>query len=159
MTHVLSLAAILALCWWLLSGHAAALLLALGAASVAVSVLLARRLGAVDRECLPIHLAPVLLVFWVRLLRDIVVANLQVVRLVLSPRAALSPEILTLPTRLAGTLERVVLANAITLTPGTVTIDLLDGQLVVHALTRASADEVRAGTLEARLAPREGTPP
>jgi multicomponent Na+:H+ antiporter subunit E len=55
------------------------------------------------------------------------------------------------PMRHTSDLAQVVLANAITLTPGTVTMEIEDGRLVVHALTRATADDIRAGTMERRV--------
>lgn len=147
----ISLLLSLALTWWLLSGYALPLQLALGLASVLLCVWLARRMELIDRESHPLHLSAALLRFWAGLLRDIVVSNLQVLRLVYAPRAALSPEVVTVQARPRDALGQVILANAITLTPGTVTMDLEGGRLVVHALTAAGAADVRAGTMDARV--------
>ena len=147
----LRLTALLAAAWWLLSGHTDGLLLGLGAASVVLTVWLSRRMDVVDRESHPLHLSVGLARFWVLLLRDIVISNLQVLRLVFSPRAALSPRIVELPRTPREDLAQVVLANAITLTPGTVTLEIDDRHLVVHALTEAGAADILAGTMAARL--------
>jgi multicomponent Na+:H+ antiporter subunit E len=149
----LSLLLLLAACWWLLSGHATGLLLGLGAASVLFTLWLASRMDVIDRESHPVHMSLRLLRFWVLLLRDIVLSNLQVLRLIFSPRRALSPEVVSVPMHHTSDLAQVVLANAITLTPGTVTMEIEDGRLVVHALTRATADDIRAGTMEQRVPP------
>jgi multicomponent Na+:H+ antiporter subunit E len=147
----LSLLVLLAACWWLLSGYATPMLLGLGAASVLFTVWLAMRMDVIDRESHPVHMSLRLVRFWALLLRDIVISNLQVMRLILSPRTALSPVVVRVPMRHTSDLAQVVLANAITLTPGTVTMEIEDGRLVVHALTRATADDIRAGTMERRV--------
>lgn len=151
MKHLLSLLLSLALTWWLLSGFAQPLLLDLGAASVLFCVWLASRMDVIDRESHPLHLSVGLVRFWLLLLRDIVTSNIQVVRLIWSPRMALSPEVLSVKTRLRDELGQVILANAITLTPGTVTMLVDNDELLIHALTRASADEIRAGTMDSRV--------
>lgn len=149
--HFASLFLLLCLTWWLLSGHGGWLLPALGLASVALATWLSWRMDVVDRESHPLHLSARLIRFWAWLLREIVVANAQVVRLVLSPRAALRPQVLEVATRQRSVLGRVVLGNAITLTPGTVTLDLRGNRLLVHALTPASAEDVRAGVIDRRV--------
>lgn len=147
----LSLLVLLATCWWLLSGHGTPLLLGLGAVSVLFTLWLAVRMDVIDRESHPLHMSVGLLRFWALLLGDIVVSNLHVMRLVFSPLSKLSPEVVRVPMRHTSDLAQVLLANAITLTPGTVTIHIEDGQLVVHALTRATADDIRAGRMERRV--------
>lgn len=147
----ISLLLVLALCWWLLSGQTSGMLLGLGALSVLLTAWLARRMDVIDRESHPLHMSLRLARFWVRLLWDIVVSNLHVMRLIFSPRSRLSPEVVRVATQHRGDLAQVVLANAITLTPGTVTMEIDDDHLVVHALTRASADEIRAGTMDRRV--------
>lgn len=147
----LSMFVVLAACWWLLSGLATGLLLGLGLVSVLFTLWLARRMDVVDRESHPLHMSLRLVRFWALLLRDIVVANLQVLRLVFSPRSALSPEVVVVSTRHSSDLGQVILANAITLTPGTVTMEIQGGRLIVHALTRAGADDVRAGVMDRRV--------
>lgn len=154
MKHAASLFALLALTWWLLSGHAGALLLGLGLASTLFVVLLARRMDVVDHESHPVHMSWRLVRFWAWLMREIVVANLQVVRLVLSPRPALAPSLFRVTSRQTSELGKVILGNAITLTPGTVTLDIEGDTLVVHALTEASAEDVRRGSIDRRV-PRD----
>lgn len=154
MKRVLSLAVFLAALWWLLSGQTSPLLLGFGAASVLGTVWLARRMDLIDRESHPIHLSGALLRYWVRLGREIFVSNVDVVRAILSPRLRIEPHFLRVRTTQPTALGRVVLANSITLTPGTVTVDLHGDELLVHALTRASGQAVQDGVLD-RLVPRD----
>lgn len=159
MKHTISLTLTLALLWWVLSGYAQPLLLGFGAASVAFCVWLARRMDLVDHESHPLHWSWRLLRFWAQLLREIAVSNLQVLAAILSPRRAISPHFVRVRTRQASALGKVTLANAITLTPGTVTVALEHDELLVHALTRASAQGVLDGQLDALVpADVEDTP-
>jgi multicomponent Na+:H+ antiporter subunit E len=92
------------------------------------------------------------------LLREIWIANIQVVRLVLDPRLPIDPVVVRLPTRYTSDLARTTLANSITLTPGTVTIDVEDETLVVHAITRAGGDDVLGGGMARRVGRVFGDP-
>ena len=152
MKRSLSLAAFLAAFWWLLSGQTAPLLLAFGAASVLLTVWLARRMEIVDHESHPVHLSAGLARYWLHLLREIAVSNVEVIRAILSPRLAIEPHFLTVRTRQTTDLGKVILANSLTLTPGTVTVDVQGDELLVHALTRSGGKAVEDGQLD-RLVP------
>ena len=73
------------------------------------------------------------------LLIEIVKANLQVIRLVLSPVIEVEPCLVRFRTDLRSEAARVVLANSITLTPGTLTVSLEGNDLLIHALDRDMA--------------------
>lgn len=77
-----------------------------------------------------------LLRFIALVLYDIVVANLQVAKLVLGPKARLQPGFVEIPLDLTDDLAITILASVITLTPGTVSADLSDDRrmLLVHGL-------------------------
>jgi multicomponent Na+:H+ antiporter subunit E len=86
------------------------------------------------------------------LLKEIVVANLYVAYLALHPRMKdlLDPTVVTFKTRLQQDISRVALANSITLTPGTITIRIVDDHFYVHALNRKIAAGM-PGEMEDRL--------
>lgn len=151
MKHASSLALMLAALWWLLSGQTAPLLLGLGLASVLAVTALARRMTLIDHESHPIHLSGGLARYWLQLLREILVSNLDVARRIVAPRLAIAPHFLRVRTRQPTDLGKVILANSITLTPGTVTVDLEGDQLLVHALTEAGGAAVAAGQLDRRV--------
>jgi multicomponent Na+:H+ antiporter subunit E len=65
-------------------------------------------------------------------LGQLIIANLQIAKLVLSPKINIAPGIISLPTQLKSKHKRFILANAITLTPGTLTLDCAQDQLWVH---------------------------
>lgn len=75
---------------------------------------------------------------------QIVLANVHIAGLALSPRAreVMDPHIISFKTVLKTDFARFVLANSITLTPGTVTIRIQDDTFHVHAITRQSAGDL-----------------
>ena len=83
---------------------------------------------------------------------QIVLANLHVARMVLHPRMPITPRIFDFPTRLRKEIALATLGNSITLTPGTITIDIFEGKFCVHALTQKVADDLLGGEMESRVA-------
>lgn len=83
-----------------------------------------------------------LIVYMSHLVYNIVVANFQVAMIVLSPQMPISPGFILVKTKLQKDLSRTLYANSITLTPGTITINLKDDRLLVHALTKEAAQGV-----------------
>lgn len=65
---------------------------------------------------------------------QIVVASLQVAAVVLSPKMPIKPALMKFKTKLPNTSAKVILGNSITLTPGTITIDIDGDEFLVHAL-------------------------
>lgn len=86
--------------------------------------------------------ALILLGYGLSLLWHIVLANIQVAKLVLNPKMPLQPTIVTFNPGLSTDLSKTILANSITLTPGTLTIDVAGDEFTVHALTLAAAQDV-----------------
>lgn len=77
----------------------------------------------------------------------IVVSALQVLRIVLDPRLPIAPEVIRQTVRFETDLARVAYANAITVTPGTLTLDVEGDVFAVHALDPSLARELVDGTL------------
>ena len=86
------------------------------------------------------------------LLYQIFMSNIHVASLVLRPKMPIDPQVLTFKTKLETDISCVTLANSITLTPGTITMDIRDGVYYVHALSKKVADELHAGEMEDRVA-------
>lgn len=86
------------------------------------------------------------------LIYQIILANIHVASLALSPRMPIDPKIIRFKTKLMSDLSIVTLANSITLTPGTITMDIIDGEFYVHALSKKVADDLLTGEMEQRVA-------
>ena len=151
LVYIVLLTVVLAALWLLLSGKwEHILLLSVGAASVVASVWLTVRMGVLDGEAAPFGGLPAFLRFWVWLGGEIFKANIAVVRLALAPDLNIKPVM----TRVAATggsdLARTTFANSITLTPGTVTVEVEPGGFLVHALDQSFADQEAFRDMERR---------
>lgn len=78
-------------------------------------------------------------------------ANWDVAKIVLNPRLDISPGFVRYRTKVKKPLNRVILANSITLTPGTLSVEVEEDVYVVHAITRASAEDVATWDMMDRL--------
>jgi len=87
---------------------------------------------------------------WV-LLREIFKANWQVLRLIWSPRLEVEPELHTFRTRLKTDMGKAVLANSITLTPGTITVHVREDLFMVHCLDKDMAEGLENSEFEKRV--------
>ncbi|MCR3921792.1 MAG: Na+/H+ antiporter subunit E [Firmicutes bacterium] len=78
-------------------------------------------------------------------------ANWDVAKLVLNPQLNISPSFIKFNVKVKKPLNSVILANSITLTPGTLTVEIEKDVYIVHALTRASAESVASWEMMDRL--------
>ncbi|MEM9800645.1 MAG: Na+/H+ antiporter subunit E [Planctomycetota bacterium] len=149
--RVLLLAVLLAALWLSMSGHFEPLLLGMGAAAVLLVTWVAARMRIVDEEGLPVRFLPRMLVYGPWLLKEIVFANLSVARTILAPKLVTKPNVFTTDAPYEGDVARTLYANSITLTPGTVTIDVGDECLLVHALTDEAKRDLVEGEMLRRI--------
>jgi multicomponent Na+:H+ antiporter subunit E len=82
----------------------------------------------------PIKLLKFLFIYLPVFIWKLILANLDVARRVLSPRIPLNPGIVKVKTDLKGDFGKLTLANSITLTPGTLSIDVEDDYVFVHTI-------------------------
>lgn len=155
MIRAVSLAGALALFWLLLSGFFTAFLLSLGALSVIGVVLLAHRMDVIDHEGHPVQLGPGALWYWPWLVKEIVKSGWQVTRLILDPRLPIEPTLVRVRPGQRTPAGLAVHANSITLTPGTVSIDVGEREFLVHALTREGAASLVEGDMDRRVTANE----
>lgn len=147
----LLLGLLLAAAWLLWSGLFKPLLLALGALSVALTLYIARRMGYLDQYTFEVHYSSGLLRFWAWLGREIVASSLEVARVVLRRDLRLEPRVVTLDATDLDRFGQALLGNSITLTPGTLTLDVHEGRLLVHALTPEGAAALKKGEMQRRV--------
>jgi multicomponent Na+:H+ antiporter subunit E len=85
-----------------------------------------------------------LFVYFFVFLKALVLSNLDVAFRVLHPRMPIDPGIVKVKTKLKTPLGRLLLANSITLTPGTITVEMRGEDLFVHWISMASEDSREA---------------
>lgn len=157
MVRTISLTVALFVLWLLLSGHYEPLIIILGILSCCFVAWVAYRMDLVDREGHPIHLTWRAAIYWPWLLWQIVKSNIDVARIILNPRLPIQRQIVWVKATQIDDLGHVIYGNSITLTPGTVTIDVVDDQIEVHALADQFADDLKSGDMDRRVTEMEGT--
>jgi len=147
--------------WLLLSGRYQAKYIIIGAVSAALVTFLTNDLfySALQRNALPgIKTRQVLrqignfILYIPWLVLQIILANVQVAYLVLHPRMPIEPGLLLFRTRMRKGIAQVTLANSITLTPGTITTSLEDGNYIIHNLKPPLASSLVDGTMQNKVA-------
>jgi multicomponent Na+:H+ antiporter subunit E len=148
-------AALLLGLWLLFSGHYDVFHIGAGVVSVGGVLLLNRALfgvrlypGDVHRRIRPLRV----IAYAAWLVKEIALAGLHVARMVLDPRMPVDPAMLEFHAELPNAGAQVILGNSITLTPGTVTVDIEHGSFFVHALTDASTTSLVEGVMPRRVA-------
>ncbi len=152
MVHAVSLWVMLFALWLLLSGIYTPLLVAFGAFSSLLVVVVALRMDVVDQEGRPLHIS---LLRWARymvwLVLEILKSSIDVARCILDPAMPINPRVMRVKTADLTLVGKVTYANSITLTPGTVSIDLEGDEIEVHALTDAGAAGLESGEMLRRV--------
>lgn len=143
--------------WLIWSGHYTGFLVGAGVVSCAAVVALCLRMRTVDSEGVPAHLIPGMVLYLPWLAREVFLANLDVVRRVLHPDLPIAPRVTVLDTTQKSDLGRVVYANSITLTPGTVTIEAEGGTITVHSIAAAGAESLEQGEMDRRVTRMEAS--
>lgn len=139
--------------WLLLSGHTKAWLIGAGVVCAAIVAALIQRMGAADREGHPIELIPRGLVYWPWLVKEIIKSALNVARLILDPALPIAPAMISLKCSQKTAVGLTTYANSITLTPGTISVDVSSRNktILVHAIERAGAEDLAAGGMDGKV--------
>ena len=156
MQHTISLSLTLAIFWLLNSGHYTPLILSLGAISIALVIFIAHRMDVVDHESQPLHITSKLLGYHTWLLKEIILSNISVVKQIWLGSETISPTITTIKASQKTDMGKVIYASSITLTPGTVAVDMVGDRIMVHALLRENIDALVAGEMDRRVSELEG---
>jgi multicomponent Na+:H+ antiporter subunit E len=145
--HLAIWAFILAIFWLLLSGFLKPLLLGFGVISVALVMILLKRMDSADGEQQTLTFNFSFLRYLVWLLGQITLSSLEVTKLVWGGNQKLSPATAKLPVDSVPQTGRVLYANSITLTPGTLSIDIDENHVTVHALHKDSIVSLEQGEM------------
>ncbi|NIM10763.1 MAG: hypothetical protein GTO45_02145 [Candidatus Aminicenantes bacterium] len=152
--------------WLFLSGHYDFFHISMGVFSALLVVLLNLRLRkyyffeeelaearARMQDIFPVRLRYARVLFYIPwLIWQIVVASLQVAAVVLNPKMPIDPALVRFNTKFPNTSAKVILGNSITLTPGTITIQIKKDEFLVHALMDASSTGIIDGSLPGQVA-------
>lgn len=135
-TTTLFLFATLLLFWLLLNGTLAGDVVAVGlVVAAAIALAFAGNLSILSEFRVTPRAFVAALLYVPYFAKELVKANLSVARIVLSPSLPLNPGIVKVRTRLKSRVGRALLANSITLTPGTLTVEMDGEWLYIHWVT------------------------
>jgi multicomponent Na+:H+ antiporter subunit E len=151
MRHTIYLSLFLTAFWLLNSGHNTILILSLGVASIALVLYISHRMDVVDQEAQSLHLAINNPGFYVWLIKEIILANILVVKHIWLGNKTISPTLATIKASQKTDIGKVIYANSITLTPGTVSVALEGDKIVVHALLKESIKDLQTGEMDRRI--------
>jgi multicomponent Na+:H+ antiporter subunit E len=139
-----------------LSGHYTVTLMLIGAVCSLGVAALASRMELLDKEGHPIYLLGRALWYWPWLIWEIIKAGVDVSKIILSPKMPISPTLINVRSSQKSAVGIVTYANSITLTPGTVSVELEGDEITVHAITRAGADDLAEGHMDRVVSRFEG---
>ena len=147
----LLIAILLFIFWLTLSGYYSVLTIGLGIASVALVIYLSTRMRVIGtgehRPTLYLKLP----VYAVWLIWQIILSNLQVAYSIMHPRLPIKPQYLKVKLVGKHPLLHLIHANSITLTPGTISADIEDGFIHVHALSDANVRDLLDGKMTEKI--------
>ncbi len=131
--------------WILLNGWQDVSALIAGAV---ISLVIAALFSASAGPLFAVKLSPqalwAIVCFFIFFVKEMIKANLQVAAVVLNPALPLKPAIVAVKTRLQTPMGRLLLANSITLTPGTLTVDIKEDTLYIHWISAETTDTAAA---------------
>ncbi|MFX4228115.1 MAG: Na+/H+ antiporter subunit E [Porticoccaceae bacterium] len=156
MRHTFSLSVLLAIFWLINSGNYSPLILGFGVISTILVVYLTSRMDVVDHESQPLHLFTTQLpayYFWLG--GKIIASNIEVARHIWLGKNSISPCSRWVSLSQQTDMGKVIYANSLTLTPGTISMDLTDDQIYVHALTTGSMGDILDGEMDRRVSQLE----
>lgn len=91
--------------------------------------------------------SPVLLAYFFILIKEIIMANFQMIKFVVSKKKEIHPVMIKVRIPLKSNVARVLLANSITLTPGTITAELEDDYFTIHCVDSSFAEGIENSSI------------
>lgn len=137
--------------WLILSGHYTPWLLSMGVVCSVLIALLIQKMGILDEEGHPAHLILRALLYWPWLIIEIIKSSWSVTKIILSPSLSISPTLLKVRGSQRSSVGVYTYANSITLTPGTISVEVEGDEICVHALTTSGADSLAKGAMDRRV--------
>lgn len=136
-----------------MSGIYDPLIIGLGAASSVLAIYVGKRMNSIDLHPLEIRINFIRLVsYFSWLLVEIAKSNWAVTKLIVAPRIILRQNIFEVPHTQKSDLGQTIFANSITLTPGTITVEVEEDHFLVHALAFSEEDHAALAEMDRRVA-------
>ena len=138
--------------WLLMSGVYKPLVIGFGMASVLLIMVILWRMDKVDGDHVHIRLNPMRFIgYIIWLFGQIAKANLAVTRVILTPLMPIRQKLLVVQQSQTTDLAKVIFANSITITPGTISIETEESGFLVHALSYRPEDDASLADMNRRV--------
>ena len=149
--HIGKWAGLLSIFWLLLSGYIEPLLLSFGFLSLVLVLIVLKRMDDVDKEPVLVSINHKAVHYFVWLIVQIAKSSFDVTKLIWGGADKLTPKLAKLSIDTASPKHHVLYANSITLTPGTLCVDVKPNEITVHALQESSVDSLGEGEMERKI--------
>ncbi len=150
-------AIILMALWLLMSGVYKPLTIGFGVASVLITLFVVRRMDAIDGQPVESRLRPITtLKYFAWLMVEIAKANWSVTKIVLARKMPIRQHLFFVDYTQKTDLGQTIFANSITLTPGTISVEVEDGKFLIHAVNYSDDDPAALADMDARVTATEG---
>ena len=137
--------------WLLWSGLFTPLMLTFGATSCLLAAWINSRLQVVDSSERPLLIFLRMIPYIPWLIWQVVKSNIDVAKRIWQKDLPITPTVITVPASQKTALGLVIHANSITMTPGTLSIDVEPGAIEVHALAKETLEELLDGEMDRRV--------
>ena len=132
--------------WFVLSGYLKTLLLFFGLVSVIFVLWMSVRSKSLNHDALPLKLLIKLPIYWIWLIKEIIKSGLTTTKIIW--KGNYTPQLVKVKASQKNDTGKANYANAITLTPGTVTIEINKDTFLVHALSKELAEDLQSGEMD-----------
>ncbi len=142
---------ILFITWVVLSGYFGSFFLISGAVSCLIALYYAKKMDVIDNNSYPIYLSPKIMTYFFWLAKEILKSSIDVSVRVWQPKPKISPMLAWVKSSQKNDVGKVAYANSITLTPGTVCIEVCGDELCVHALNESGVEDLKSGYMDNKV--------
>jgi len=152
MLEALLLFLVLFIVWFVFSGFTQIFFLILGTISCVIAVFFARKMGIVSATGMPpyLRIRSIFYAFW--LTKEIFKSSFTVAQKVWDVEPDIKPALGWVPAHVKTETGKATYANSITLTPGTVCVEVVEDRMLIHALCADGLEDLRKGEMAARVA-------
>ena len=149
--RVAGLFGVLLVAWVLWSWLFKPLVVGLGIASCLLVVYLTNRMEYFRSEHYALRFNLRLPLYWIWLTKEMFKSSFAVARVIIDPRLPISPRTIDVEAPEPEPNSQTIFANSITLTPGSLALDVHEGVIKVHTLTQQAADDLMSGAMARRV--------
>jgi len=154
--HLIKIFIVIFLFWFALSGMTSINILFLGLISSLFIAYIINKMDLIDHE-VSLHnfniIRLILYIIW--LVKEIIISSIMVCICIILPSKKVSPKIIKIKCSQKSEAAKVLYANSITLTPGTVTIDVSDDVFTVHTLDKSFEESLESMKMDKKVTDTE----